>query len=134
MPRLNPLALFALILAATAFGRTNQNGTSTGQILSALRAGEFAQALQLSDSALKTSPTNATLWTIKGIALSRLGREKEALVAYNHALSISPQYVAALEGAAELEYKAGSGRAAPLLPATRCLRFWLISSTTAPQP
>ena len=115
MPCLNPLALFALILAATAFGQANQNGISTGQIQSALRAGEFAQALQLSDSALKTSPKNATLWTMKGIALSRLGRDKEALVAYNHALSISPEYLAALEGAGELEYKAGSNRAAPLL-------------------
>jgi tetratricopeptide (TPR) repeat protein len=114
MPRLNPLASL-LILAAAAFGQTNQNGISAAQIQTALRAGEFAQALQLSDSALRTSPTNATLWAMKGIALSRLGRDKEALVAYNHALSISPQYVAALEGAAELEYKAGSDRAAPLL-------------------
>jgi len=115
MPRLNPLALFALMLVATAFGQTNQNGASTDQIQAALRTGEFAQALQLSNSALNASPTNAALWTMKGIALSRLGRGKEALVAYDHALSISPQYVAALEGAAELEYKAGSSRAAPLL-------------------
>lgn len=114
MPRLNPLA-HLLILATVVFGQTNQNGASTRQIQVALRAGEFAQALQLSDSALKASPTNATLWTMKGIALSRLGRDKDALVAYSHALSISPQYVAALEGAAELEYKEGSGRAAPLL-------------------
>ena len=35
-------------------------------------------------------PKNATLWTLKGIALSRLGRDKEALPAYNTALSISP--------------------------------------------
>ncbi len=55
------------------------------------------------------------LWTLEGIALTQLGRNREALVAYNKALAISPDYLAALEGAAELEYKAGSNRAVPLL-------------------
>src|SRR5690349_7723411 len=115
MPRLNTLALLALTISLIAFGQTGPPSSSAAQIQTALRAGEFEQAAQLSDTALKTSPANATLWTMKGIALSRLGRDKEALAAYNRALAISPEYIAALEGAAELEYKAGSSRAAPLL-------------------
>jgi len=56
----------------------------------ALGAHDFKQAVQLAQSQLQYSPKNATLWTLKGIALSRLGRDKEALPAYNTALSISP--------------------------------------------
>jgi tetratricopeptide (TPR) repeat protein len=113
-PKLFTPLVFFLLLAA-GFAQTASMGPTTSQIQSALRTGEFAQALQLSDAALKTSPSNATLWTMKGIALSRLGREKDALVAYDRALSISPEYLAALEGAAEIEYKAGNARAVPLL-------------------
>src|SRR6266496_2790717 len=84
-------------------------------IQSALRQRDFHQGLQLAQEALRQFPRNAQLWTMEGIALSGLGRDKEALGAYNHALQISPDYLAALEGAAELEYKSGNGRAAPLL-------------------
>ena len=114
MLRLN-LVLTTLLFAAVAFGQTGQTPPSVAQIQAALRAGDFMQALQLSEAAVKASPNNATLWTMKGIALSRLGRDQEALSAYNRALSISPEYLPALEGAAELEYKAGSSRAMPLL-------------------
>jgi tetratricopeptide (TPR) repeat protein len=97
------------------FGQTVANSDATGSIEASLRAGNFNGALQLAQSELQRSPKNATLWTLKAIALSRLGHNKEALTAYNTALNISPEYLAALEGAAELEYNAGSSRAVPLL-------------------
>src|SRR5258708_11537186 len=84
-------------------------------IETALRDPDFERALQLAHSRLRKLPKDARLWMLEGIALSKLGRDKEALNTYDRALRISPKYLAALEGAAELEYKAGSARARPLL-------------------
>src|SRR5258708_3258800 len=109
------IPLFCLALVLSGLGQTVSNFDGTGSIEAALRAGDFNQALQLAQTQLQHSPKNATLWTLKGIALSRLRRDKEALTAYNTALNISPDYLAALEGAAELEYSAGNSRAVPLL-------------------
>jgi tetratricopeptide (TPR) repeat protein len=107
-----------LLMVATAFAANSQSGSSAnspGAIESALRARDYDQALQLIRARLQTSPNDATLLTLEGIALSSRGDDREALVAYNKALNLSPNYLAALEGAAELEYKAGSDRAIRLL-------------------
>ena len=109
------IPLFCLALVLSGLGQTVANSDATGPIEAALRTGDFNQALQLAQTQLQRSPKSATLWTLKGIALSKLRRDKEALTAYNTALNISPEYLAALEGAAELEYSAGSSRAVPLL-------------------
>lgn len=111
-----PLFAVALFALVSAFSQSSSsNSESVMRVQSALRAGQFSEGLQLCESALNASPRNATLWALKGIALSKLGRDKDALAAYNKALAISPEYLVALEGAAELEYKGGSSRAAALL-------------------
>jgi tetratricopeptide (TPR) repeat protein len=102
-------------LGQSAFGQNPPSSEFVREVQNALRAGEFNQALQLSDAALKNAPDDAALWTLKGIALSKLGQDKQALIAYNNALGVAPNSLVALEGAAELEYKAGSTRAVPLL-------------------
>jgi tetratricopeptide (TPR) repeat protein len=84
-------------------------------ITSALRAGQFDQALQLLQPELQQSPQNAQLWTLEGIALSGKGDKKEALGAFRHALGISPDYLPALEGAAQIEYENGGKDAVALL-------------------
>ena len=109
------IVIFLLAGTSAALGQAASNSDPIRQIQMALRTGEFSQALQFCDSALKNAPRNATVWAMKGISLAKLGRDKEALAAYNQSLAISPDYLAALEGAAELEYKAGSSRAVPLL-------------------
>ncbi len=116
MPQWKSLTL-CFILMACSFGLGQSAGDSSGTIAieTALRARDFEQALQLTHSRLRELPNDAKLWTLEGIALSKLGRDKEALNTYDRALRISPKYLAALEGAAELEYKAGSARARPLL-------------------
>lgn len=81
----------------------------------ALRAQDFALALDLAQSAVRQSPRSAKIWTLEGIALNQVGRHSEALSSYQHALRLSPDYLPALQGAAELEYNAQSERAAPLL-------------------
>ncbi|HWX94909.1 MAG TPA: tetratricopeptide repeat protein [Terriglobales bacterium] len=84
-------------------------------ITSALRNHQFDQALQLLQRALQQFPKNAQLWTLQGIALSGQGRNQDALAAFHRALSISPDLLPALEGAAQIEYAASSKDAIPLL-------------------
>jgi tetratricopeptide (TPR) repeat protein len=55
------------------------------------------------------------LWTLRGIALSGKGDKKEAVLAFRHALGISPDYLPALEGAAQIEYESGGKDAVALL-------------------
>ncbi|MFZ0815069.1 MAG: tetratricopeptide repeat protein [Candidatus Sulfotelmatobacter sp.] len=92
--------------------------TTTGEIApvtSALRAGQFDEALQLLQPELEQQPRNPQLWALRGIAFSGKGNKKEALGAFRHALTISPDYLPALEGAAQIEYDGGGKAAAPLL-------------------
>ena len=84
-------------------------------ITSALRSGEFDKALRLIQPALQESPKNPQLWMLQGLAHSGKGDAKAALSSYQSALKIAPDYLPALEGAAQLEYEAGSPSAVPLL-------------------
>jgi len=84
-------------------------------ITSALRTNQFETAAELSRSALKEFPNDAQLWSLQGIALTSLGKASEALAAFERALAISPNYVKALQGAAQLEFQAGSPNAGSLL-------------------
>jgi tetratricopeptide (TPR) repeat protein len=110
------IALFLLtICAVAAMAQTGADANSIGAIQTALQARDNEQALTLIHTQLQVWPKDVRLWALQGIALTQLGRNREALAAYNKALAIAPDYLAALEGAAELEYKAGSARAVPLL-------------------
>jgi tetratricopeptide (TPR) repeat protein len=84
-------------------------------ISAALRASDFDQAVSLTRSALQQAPNNPQLWTLQGIAFSRKGDNKQALAAFQQALKISPDNIAALAGAAQIHYQAGSQSAVPLL-------------------
>ena len=92
-----------------------QVSDSPANIISALRSGNYPEAKRLSEMQLQEFPKDARLWTLNGFALVRLGDSAQALAAYRHALQISPNYLPALEGAAEIEYKNGSQEAVPLL-------------------
>jgi len=116
LPLRSALAFCLLaICAVAAVAQTGADASSISAIQAALHAGDNEQALTLVHTQLGAWPKDVRLWTLEGIALARLGRNREALIAYNKALTISPDYLAALEGAAELEYKAGSSRAVALL-------------------
>ncbi len=110
--KLGLLAVFACVLP-WMFAQTSAE--TVGSITSALRARDFDGALRLLQPALKQNPRSAQLWTLQGIAFSGGEHEKEALASFRNALKISPEYLPALEGAAQLEYKAGSADAIPLL-------------------
>jgi tetratricopeptide (TPR) repeat protein len=115
IPRRAAVLLLAVAWASLTAAQNGATADGMNSIESALRAHDYNQALLLARPQLQHSPKNAKLWTLEAIALSGLGRDREALLAYDRALSISPDYLAALEGAAELDYKAGSSRAIPLL-------------------
>jgi tetratricopeptide (TPR) repeat protein len=65
--------------------------------------------------ALQQSPKNPQLWMLQGLAYAGKGDRKSALSSYRSALKISPDYLPALEGAAQLQYDAGDPGAIPLL-------------------
>ncbi len=88
---------------------------STASIVSALRSGQFDEALHLLQPALQSAPNNPQLLAFQGLAYSGKGEQKLALGSYQRALKSSPEYLPALEGAAQLEYEAGSADAVPLL-------------------
>jgi tetratricopeptide (TPR) repeat protein len=84
-------------------------------ITSALQAREFNRAVEMTRAALKEFPNDAELWAMQGAAYAGEGSKAEALAAYRAALKISPDYLPALHGAAQIEYDAGSAAGIPLL-------------------
>jgi tetratricopeptide (TPR) repeat protein len=107
------LAAHCLLAAQTAAPETAPNGI--GPITAALQAGQYDQALEYLKPELAQSPKNAQLWTLQGIAFSGKGDKKEALTAFRRALESSPDYLPALEGAAQIEYEDSGKDAAALL-------------------
>jgi tetratricopeptide (TPR) repeat protein len=101
------------LLGCPGFAQATAGGLEA--VKSALRGGEFQRAIDLSRSALKQSPDNAQLWTLQGIAFTGEKHDPEALSAFQHALKIAPNYLPALEGAAQIEYQSGGKEAAFLL-------------------
>src|SRR5215467_1445594 len=114
MADLVKLLLWSLGLSLAAWAQTGASGVERS-IEAALGARNFSQAYELSRSAVAESPRNPKLLALQAYALVGLGRRPDALNAYNRALSVSPQYLPALEGAAQLEYDAGTRRAEVLL-------------------
>jgi len=109
------LGVLAAMFAACSFLAAQAATEQVGAITSALRVGQFDKALQLLQPELDESPKNPQLWTLRGIALSGKGDKREALGAFRHALENSPDYLPALEGAAQIEYENGAKDAVALL-------------------
>ncbi len=107
------LAIVLVVFQSGMFGQTVNERIAP--ITSALQNRDFGKALQLLQPALETSPRNPQLWAFQGLAYSGQGNAAAALGSYQAALKIAPDYLPALEGAAELEYNAGRPDAVPLL-------------------
>jgi tetratricopeptide (TPR) repeat protein len=115
MALLKRLGFPTVLLACHSVAFSQAQGDLTESISSALRAREFDKAVELTRSALQASPGSAQLWTLQGIAFAGKGDSKQALAAFRQALKISPNSVAALAGAAQIEYEADDRGAIPLL-------------------
>lgn len=67
-------------------------------------APDTAKVLTEVDGLLAKDPDNPRLLALRGMALSELHREPEALPVFDKALAISPKFIAALRGAAQAAY------------------------------
>jgi tetratricopeptide (TPR) repeat protein len=105
--------IMAVLCGALALGQSAADPASG--IAEALRGRQYEQAVQLAQAALKRSPNDVRILAMEAIALSAQGHDADALAAYNRALRLAPDYLAALEGAAQIEYKSGGKGAIPLL-------------------
>jgi tetratricopeptide (TPR) repeat protein len=101
--------------AVSILAQNSNHSSPESLVESALRQRDFQHALQLAHSGLQQSPKNPKLLFLQGMAFSGLGQQRAALSAYNRSLAVAPDYLPALEGAAELEYQTESNRALPLL-------------------
>ena len=80
------------------------SGQTATDVAAALSRGELRQAVQLADSILREHPADVQVWTLRGVALARGRQDLESLASFNHALDVSPNYMPALQGAAQLAY------------------------------
>ena len=103
------MAVCLPLTGLTIFAQSARDQVSA--IMAALRSSRFAEALQLLEPALRQSASNPQLWTLQGLAHSGEGHKKEALESFQNALKVSPNYLPALEGAAQIEYEAGNQEA-----------------------
>ena len=71
--------------------------------LTVLEKQQYEHALQLIQGELRHSPNDVRLWTLQGIARSRLSNDSEAIISFDHALKLKRDYLPALEGAAQIE-------------------------------
>jgi tetratricopeptide (TPR) repeat protein len=106
-----PLVLLIFLSRAVCFAQTDQ----TDAIAQALQSRDFAQALALLQPALRRFPANAELWAMQGTAYAGQGHKQDALKSFQTALKVSPDYVVALRGAAQIQFDAADPGAIPLL-------------------
>jgi Flp pilus assembly protein TadD len=78
--------------------------TARREVAAALTARQYAQALHLLAPLLQSAPKDASLWTLRGVALDGQGRTQESLASFNHALALDSSFLPALEGAAQSAY------------------------------
>jgi tetratricopeptide (TPR) repeat protein len=109
------ICLLASVLTPTYPAIGGSPNEEVRSIVSALSRREFDRALQLLQPALQSSPENAQLWMLQGLAYAGKGDTKQALNSYRSALKFSPDYVPALKGAAQLQFDARDRAAIPLL-------------------
>lgn len=111
--RMAGLLLLSCCVTIASFAQAENPDVAA--IVSALRARQFDAAVKLLAPALERNPNNPQLRTFQGIAFAGQGHREQALAAFHRALALSPDYLPALEGAAQIEYQSGSPRAVPLL-------------------
>jgi tetratricopeptide (TPR) repeat protein len=103
------------LFSLAALARAQTTAPTLDSVVAALRSRDYAVALRLSQGLARAHPADPRAWTLEGMALQGLGRMAESLGAFEHALQIDPNNVAALEAAAQLEFQAGSPKAVPFL-------------------
>jgi tetratricopeptide (TPR) repeat protein len=78
--------------------------TTKRDVATALSSHQYAQALRLLAPLLQASPRDASLWTLRGVALDGQGHTQESLASFRQALALDGSFTPALEGAAQTAY------------------------------
>ena len=102
-----PILLLLAMPLSFCFGQSAPRQDPVIPIVRALQARDYSRALSLSQSALKVHPGDYRIWTLRGMATESTGNLPAALADYQHALELAPSYLAALEGAAQEEFRLG---------------------------
>ena len=76
---------------------------------------EAQRLLEQIELGLKQQPSNPRLLAARGLALERLNRDRDALQSFEKSLAISPKFLIALEGAAEITYRTHDPKATDYL-------------------
>lgn len=110
-------AALSVLLVVVPFSSISAQGTgvSLSELANALHEGNYASALKISGELLRNDPKSPKLWSLRAFAYEHLGQNKQALLAYQRAIAIAPDFMPALEGAAEIQYKTKPAEAIPLL-------------------
>src|SRR6266704_766047 len=122
----HPLSMGILAMGLVGLWRPlpqalGQGQTSTddkaviGAISQALRSRDFVRAEELSKAAVVAHPNDCRFWTLRGMSEDGLGNRRMALSHYQHALKLVPNYLPALEGAAQTAFQLGDASAGPAL-------------------
>lgn len=109
------LGFLSLTLALHVTAQNQSAPDDVVAISDALRNHDFAQALNLSQSAVAKNPGDYRIWTLRGMATAGTGDLPKALLDYQHALRLAPNYLPALEGVAQTEFQLGKPDAEVLL-------------------
>jgi tetratricopeptide (TPR) repeat protein len=108
-----PLLVFVLLCTKPLQG--GDYSTARHAAASAISSGQYNQALRLLAPLLRAHPRDPSLWTLRGLALERMGQTNESLVSFDRAISIDPAFAPALEGASETAYQHNDPRATQYL-------------------
>jgi tetratricopeptide (TPR) repeat protein len=112
---LSALLCSAVLSSSHGQALAGPSAGASADVSAALRSRDFDRAIELSRDALAQNPKDAQLWTLQGIAFANKGDGANAGKSFQQALAISPKNIAALAGAAQIEYQQGSQKAVPLL-------------------
>lgn len=112
----------ALVSAVSATLLAQADREDARSVARALNDKDYAQALTIADKILVIQPSDCKVLTLRGIALSQTGRNDDALTSFETALRFCPQYLPALEGAAQIAYATHAPAAGALLKRILALR------------
>jgi tetratricopeptide (TPR) repeat protein len=116
------LLIAATVSAVSATLLAQADREDAQSVARALSHKDYAQALTIAEKILVIRPSDCPVLTLRGIALSHTGRNDDALTSFETALQSCPQYLPALEGAAQIAYATHAPAVGALLKRILALR------------
>ncbi len=100
-----------ILLVAVWCSAASAQSDGLEAVMRALRSKQYEQALHLLERLVESDSGDPRVWTLHGMALAAVGQPRESLASYRKALDQQPDYLPALQGAAEIEYRNGDSQA-----------------------